>query len=84
MPHNISHMNLRDNGDLMWLSKIIVLIAGLIAKAFGTFLNSEVMMNECYLASSSSRIVLTALKEIIIEILLKSCMYDAFKGECKH
>ena len=63
--------------------KIIVLIAGLIIKVFETFLNSEVMMNECYLAASSSRIVLTALKEITIEILLKSRMNN-FKEEFKY
>ena len=64
-------MNLRDKGGLIWPSKIVVFVAGLIIKSSETFLDSEVIMNECYLAALSSRIVLTALKEIIIEISLK-------------
>ena len=76
-------MNLRDKGGLVWPSKIVVLLTGLTIKVFETFLDSENMMNECYLAASSSRIVLTALDEIIMDTLLKSHLHNAFKGECK-
>ena len=77
-------MDLRDKGGLIWPSKIVVLLAGLIIKVFETFLDSENVMNERYLAASSSRIVLTALDEIIMDMLLKSHLHNAFKGECKH
>ena len=83
MSYNILCMNLRCKGGLVWLSKIRVFLTRLIAKSFETFLNSEVMTNEWHLAASSSRIVLNTSKEIIVDILLKSHVLNALKGECK-
>jgi len=82
--YNILFMNLRDKGGLIWPSKIVVLMTGLTIKAFESFLDSENMMNEYYIAASSSRIVLTALDEIIRDIFLKSYLHNAFKGDCKN
>ena len=62
----------------------MVLLTGLTIKVFETFLHSENMMNEYYIAASSSCIVLTALDEIIRNIFLKSHLHNAFKGDCEY
>ena len=82
LPYNTTYIKLRDNGGLIWPSRIIVLLTGLNIKIFETFINSENMMNEYYLASSSSCTMLATLKEIIWDIVSKSCTFNAFKGEC--
>ena len=84
MLHNILFMNLRDKGSLVWPSKIVVLLTGLTIKVFKTFLHSENIMNEYYIAASLSHIVLTGLDEIIRNIFFKFHLYSAFKEDCKY
>ena len=74
---------LKDNVDLIWKSKIIALLSGLIIKVFDIFISSKNKTNECYLSCSSSHAVLITLKDIIYEIVSKSFVLNAFKGGCK-
>ena len=78
----MSCIELRDKGSLISPSKITVLLTGLIIKSFEKFLNLEDKLNEHCLSCSSSRVALKSLKEIIYEIIFKSCIFNVFKGKC--
>ena len=89
MSYNILCMNFRDKRGLVWSSKIIVLLTRLIVKVFETFLNSEVSYDEWALFSGFVKSHSFDYVEIIVEILLKSHIFNAFKGDmqilqCQH
>ena len=84
IPYNVSYIKLRDNRDLICPSRIIVILTSLIIKIFETFIESDIMINEYYLASSLSSVILTTLKEIIHAIISKSYVFNTFHRKYNH
>ena len=79
MSCDVSHIETRDKGGLMWPSKITALLTGLIMIFFEKLLNSEEKFNACCLSFLSSRTALKTLKETILEIKSNSCVFNVFK-----
>ena len=76
MEYNISYMELRDEGGLIWPSKIIVIMYGIIKIIFEEFLQSETLLNDYHHSCSSSRVALMTLKEIIFDIIKESSIFN--------
>lgn len=73
--HNISHIELRDDGGLIWPSKIIIIVRGIIKTIFERFLQSETLLND-YHHCSSSCVALITLKQMLLDMIKDSTMFN--------
>ena len=83
MSCDMSCIDLRDKGGLIWPSKLIVMLSGSIIKIFERFIQSENLMNDYYASCSSSRVALLALKNLLNDLMSESLFFNAFKGKCR-
>ena len=72
MSHDTSCIDLRDRGSLMWPSKIIITLSGVILKLFERFVQSENLMNDCFASCSSCRVSMPTLKSLVHDMMLQS------------
>ena len=63
---NKKHNGIRGKGDLIWLSKLEVILSGITVKFFERFVDSDTSTNDYHVSYSSSRITLPALKSFFM------------------
>ena len=78
---NIEHIDLRDEGGLLWPSKIVAMLTGAIIKLFEWILASNNLMNYYCTSCSSSCAGLLVLKSIVNDILSNLPVLNVWKGE---
>ena len=77
MSCNTTYLELRDEGGLLWPSKIMACIAGMMKSFFDYFLSSEDLLNDYLVSCPSSRIDLLAMKNVTHDMMSN---YIVFKS----
>ena len=81
--YDISYIHVRDKDSLIWPSKLIVILSGMIIKLFEQFIQSENFMNDYYESCSFSYVALLALKNVVYNMISSSLFFNAFQGKCR-
>ena len=76
-PHNVEYVDFRYDGGLLWPSRIVVMLTGVVIKLFEQILASEDFMNDYYTSCSSSSIALLFLKSMVFDIMSNSNYFNA-------
>ena len=82
MECNILHMELRDEGGLIFLLKVVVIIHRIIKIIFEESFQIETLLNDYYHSYSSSQVVLITLKQILLNIIKDSTIFIEIIQHC--
>ena len=75
---NISYLNLRENGGLMWPKLNAVMLFGLVLNALYNILNNEEIMNDFSESTTSSSIGLKAARRKMHAKIIFFCIQSSF------